>query len=151
MSFTIRVLEESDLDAVAALSPQLPDGPLESGIAGRFRWLGQRAAHHNAFFVATTEPFCTIVGFVHVQGVTLLGTNAYAEIGSLVVDHAHRRRGIGRMLVGACERWAKERAFSTMRLRLPRARPPEAHGFYRQLGYEPAPPTALLHKAIDAT
>lgn len=151
MSITIRALEETDLSAVTALSMQMPDATPESGIAARLRWLGRRAPHENGFFVAESEPFCTIVGFVHVHGVTLLGTIAYAEIGSLVVDHAHRRRGIGRLLVGASERWAKERAFSTMRLRPGRARPPEAHGFYRQLGYELVPPTALFHKEIGAS
>ena len=150
MSITIRALEETDLDAVSALSMQMPDASPREGIAGRFRWLGRRAAHENAFFVAESEPFCTIVGFVHVHGVTLLGSIAYAEIGSLVVDHAHRRQGIGRMLVSASERWAKEHAFATMRLRPGRARPPEAHGFYRQLGYELVPPTALFHKEIGA-
>jgi GNAT superfamily N-acetyltransferase len=151
MSIMIRALEETDLDVITALSTQMPDASPASGIAARVRWLGQRAAHENAFFVACGEPFCTIVGFVHVHGVTLLGTIAYAEIGSLVVDHAHRRRGIGSMLVSACERWAKERAFSTMRLRPGRARAPEAHGFYRQLGYELVPPAALFHKEIGAS
>jgi GNAT superfamily N-acetyltransferase len=150
MPFAIRPMQDADLDHAAALCAALEEGAAPELVAGRFRWLTERAAHENAFFVAT-DPDCRIVGFIHVHGITLLGSIAYAEIGSLVVDLAHRRLGIGRLLVRAGESWARERSFSTMRLRHGRARPPDAHGFYRQLGFEPAPTPALFLKAIGAT
>jgi GNAT superfamily N-acetyltransferase len=149
MSYAIRPLQDADLDHVAALGAALEQGVAPERLARRFRWLKKRAAHENAFFVAT-DPDCRIVGFIHVHGITLLGSIAYAEIGSLVVAPALRRRGIGRLLVRAGESWARARSFATMRLRHGRERPSETHGFYRQLGFEPAPTRALFHKTIDA-
>jgi GNAT superfamily N-acetyltransferase len=61
---------------------------------------------------------------------------AVARITALVVDQRARRRGIGHLLVDHALRWAEQRGCELVELTsaLNRA---EAHGFYRDLGFEP--------------
>lgn len=58
----------------------------------------------------------------------------YSHIGDLAVAKSHRDRGIGRALVGECERRAKAAGQKWLRLDVlaPNA---SARRFYRQLGY----------------
>jgi GNAT superfamily N-acetyltransferase len=64
-----------------------------------------------------------------------LGSDPRVEITGLVVAAAHRRTGIGRLLVNQIERWAFENGCRELFLRSNVARP-ESHPFYERLGYE---------------
>jgi len=58
-----------------------------------------------------------------------------AELTSLVVDEAHRGSGAGRVLVAACEQWARD--VGALRISVGTAfRRTDAHAFYERLGYE---------------
>lgn len=58
-----------------------------------------------------------------------------ARITALVVDQWARRRGIGRLLIDHALRWAEESGCDFVELTSALSRP-EAHAFYRDLGFE---------------
>ena len=76
-----------------------------------------------------------LVGWVHVHGRYMIGVHPFAEIGGLVVDEQHRRKGYGEQLMRKCEEWAKVMGFEEVRLRSGGQRK-GAHEFYRRIGYE---------------
>jgi len=88
----------------------------------------------NAIFVMENK-HNKIIGWVHVYGKHLLETNAYAEIGGLIVDQNYRRLGIGERLMKMCEDWSVKEGYGMLRLRSGISRK-EAHMFYENLGYE---------------
>ena len=59
---------------------------------------------------------------------------AFVVIGGLVVDRAHRKRGIGSLLMERAEEWARTQGCSLVRLWSSSIRV-EAHRFYEHLGY----------------
>jgi GNAT superfamily N-acetyltransferase len=74
-----------------------------------------------------------IVGWIHLMPRQLLYAPRLAEIGGLVVDVGHRRKGIGWALIHAAEQWAKGQGYSRIVVRSNAARE-ESHAFYPSLG-----------------
>ncbi|MGB9593658.1 MAG: GNAT family N-acetyltransferase, partial [Anaerolineae bacterium] len=107
------------------------------------RTIGQRPDH--AVFVAEAEG--VVVGWVHVYAVATLESPAHAEIGGLVVDEAHRGRGIGRALMERAEAWARGMGLHTVRLRSNVIRA-EAHAFYERIGYAPVKTQKVFAKRL---
>jgi diamine N-acetyltransferase len=66
----------------------------------------------------------------------LFAARRRAHVEDLVVDHARRRCGIGRLLMDAAVVWARGRAATDLVLTV-WAGNEEAEAFYRRLGYEP--------------
>jgi ribosomal protein S18 acetylase RimI-like enzyme len=58
----------------------------------------------------------------------------YAFVSDLVVEEAHRRRGLGRELLSAAEKYARARGARRIRLDV-MARNSDARGFYQSMGY----------------
>ena len=133
MSVTIRLLDSTDVAAVAALLPDLGYEATAAQTAQRLarlrEWPDQEA------FVAVAEG--AIVGLCHVQGVRMLISDGYAEIQALVVSAACQGRGIGRQLVAHACQWAFARGYERVRLRSGVQRG-AAHAFYEHLGFEKA-------------
>jgi ribosomal protein S18 acetylase RimI-like enzyme len=67
----------------------------------------------------------------------LLVPRRYAEIDTLAVAQAYRRRGIGRTLMAAAERWASERGADQIELSVWEFNE-QARAFYTALGYRTA-------------
>lgn len=78
-----------------------------------------------------------VVGWLHAAEQELLESGRRCEILGLVVDPAHRARGVGRRLVEAVEAWALARGLDRMAVRSNVARP-DSPPFYERLGYERA-------------
>ncbi len=76
-----------------------------------------------------------LLGWIHVQTVHGIESDPHAEVGGLVVDEAARRRGVGRALMAAVERWAAAQGLREVALRSNVIRD-DAHAFYRGLGYD---------------
>ena len=56
----------------------------------------------------------------------------------MVVDPAHRRRGVGRSLMTAMARWAAEQGATRLQLLADKNNPP-ALAFYERVGWQPTP------------
>ncbi|MBE3098390.1 MAG: GNAT family N-acetyltransferase [Planctomycetes bacterium] len=76
-----------------------------------------------------------LIGFAHLRIARDLAADETAEVVSIVVRPAHRRGGIGRLLVTAAETWARQSGRARLLLRTDVVRTP-AHAFYVALGYQ---------------
>ncbi len=141
--FGIRPAGEADAGRVATLSGQLGYPASEEDVLHRLRAIGQRPDH--AVFVA--EAGGRVVGWVHVYTVATVESPAHAEVGGLVVDEAHRGRGIGRALMERAEAWARDAGLSAVRLRSNVIRA-EAHAFYERIGYAPVKTQRVFAKVL---
>ena len=75
-----------------------------------------------------------VIGWIHVFTSLRLESDPFAEIGGLVISSEHRNKGIGKMLVNAAEKWARERGLSKIRVRS-RLERTDARRFYEKDGY----------------
>ena len=133
MPVTIRPLDSTDAEVVAALLPDLGYEATADQVVRRLAAL--RAWPDQDAFVAVVD--ATVIGLCHVQGVRMLNSEGYAEIQALVVSAACQGQGIGRQLVAhACD-WAFARGYERVRLRSNVVRE-AAHAFYEHLGFEKA-------------
>lgn len=110
---TIRVATLDDAPAIAGLVVQLGYAATVASARTRLVRLLDRADH--AVLVAVEAN--RAIGFIHVCVVETVENEPYAEIRGLVVDEAHRSRGVGRQLVAAAEQWTTERALQRVRVR----------------------------------
>ena len=74
------------------------------------------------------------IGVAHLQRMTLLEADGYAQLLALVVDEAHRGAGLGARLVAAGEAWARSQGCVTLTVRSNVIRT-RTHAFYERLGY----------------
>jgi GNAT superfamily N-acetyltransferase len=75
-----------------------------------------------------------VVGWTHGAEQEMLELGCRCEIWGLVVAENERGRGIGRRLVEAVEKWARDRGLENMSVRSNIVRP-ESHPFYERIGY----------------
>ena len=129
-SVSIRVASQSDAADVARLTKQLGYDLTEKDAADRLSRIAPRGDQR--FFVADIGG--RAAGWVHVVLVEYVDAEAFALIGGLVVDSAHRRSGVGRALMDRAENWARDRGCSMVRLSSTVTRT-AAHRFYETIGY----------------
>ncbi len=84
---------------------------------------------------------------MHVGELLTLESDPAAEVFGLVVDAAHRGRGVGRLLMEAAEAWAARQGYAEVRLRSNVVRK-DAHEFYGRLGYEVSKTQANFRKRV---
>ena len=85
-----------------------------------------------AVFVAVSDD--KVVGYIHVEKYLTLYFEPMANILGLAVCWTYRKKGIGRLLISAAEKWAGDNEITLMRLNSGAGRR-DAHEFYRHLGY----------------
>ena len=132
------VLEEGDAYHRRALPHVFrpPAGPARSVEY----MLGIMADENAVFYVAERQG--QIVGAIHVliretRQIPILVPRRYAVVDTLVVAKAHRRRGVGRALMEAGQRWAADRKASQIELNVWEFNE-GALAFYEELGYRTA-------------
>ncbi|MCI9192306.1 GNAT family N-acetyltransferase [Acutalibacter muris] len=76
-----------------------------------------------------------VVGYLHLVDYELLYAGPLKNVMGIAVDPEHRRMGIGKALLEAGEKWARESGAEGIRLVSGESRV-GAHAFYRALGYE---------------
>jgi|SRR5438552_9538373 len=131
MDPTIRDAHAADAPAIAGLLAQLgyPTGPraVEERLE-RLRIVGDR--------VVVADLDGKAVGLAHLQVAPALERDRpAAKIGALVVDEAHRGRGIGRALLAVMEDEACRRGCGQLFLTTSERRD-DAHAFYERVGLE---------------
>jgi GNAT superfamily N-acetyltransferase len=135
----------ADAPAIAMLTAQLGYDATVEDVTSR---LARLLARNDMRFIVA-EHDGALVGWVHVEIAEYVEASAFAVIGGLVVNRAHRRQGIGAALMAEAESWARAQGCALMRLwsSVPRA---SAHRFYESLGYTNLKTQYSFAKALDA-
>jgi predicted N-acetyltransferase YhbS len=123
---------EADAPAVARLVDQLGYPTYPAEIVRRLDRLAANLATHAV--VAVDRGTAIGVGVVHFIDI-LEGDRPLAALVMLIVDDAHRGRGVGTALIRELEREAEARGSFAISVHSGRHRV-GAHAFYRHLGYE---------------
>ena len=141
----IRQASTSDITAIVDLSDQLGYPTSAEQAAIRMAEILNKPDH--VVWIAELEPGA-VVGWVHVTRTTWLEIDPFAEIGGLVVDAAHRCKGIGKALLDKAEAWALENGLSSLRVRSNVIRS-RAHHFYEKAGYSIIKSQYVFEKKLD--
>lgn len=129
----IRPATSDDASEIARLAGQLGYPAEAKEISNRLELLLGRPNHFIA--VATAgETERILLAWIAAEERDLLIAPRQVEIMGLVVDHAARGEGVGRLLVSAVERWATARGLGHVVVRSNVVRA-ESHPFYERLGY----------------
>ncbi len=144
VSFQIRQADLSDVESIVSLALQLGYPTTSEAMKSRLERLRENVDHVILVAELTSHE---VVGWVHVSSRVSFLDEPIAEIGGLVVDQNHRRRGIGRKLIQAAERWARSKGYSKVVVRSNVVRP-EAHEFYPSVGYQLSKTSRVYTKNI---
>lgn len=146
LQYFIRDGAESDALAIADLSAQLGYPAGADQVAARLQNLLR--GPDDAVLVACA-PGGKIVGWIHVFVARRVESAPFAELGGLVVDEAHRKRGCGGLLVDAAVAWARERGAGKLRIRS-RVERENAHSVYEHLGFARTKQQHVFDKELGA-
>ena len=129
--FVIRTAILGDAPTVGLLTSELgyPDDRADS--ADR---LGRVLASPGHTVLVAETAQLTVIGWVHVFSAVRVESDAFAELGGLVVAKNWRAKGVGARLVAAADRWALDNGNHKLRIRS-RTERSEAHGFFERLGF----------------
>lgn len=129
--FEVRAASLQDVEWITSLSHQLGYEVTRDEVVERLRFILDADDH---ILIAAYSAAGEAAGWVHAHIVCFVESERFVEIGGLVVDVQHRRKGAGRALMLAVEDWARQKQVRRIRLRSNVIRK-EAHTFYRSLGY----------------
>jgi GNAT superfamily N-acetyltransferase len=145
MAVSIRAARTSDAHDIAELTLQLGYKVAEHDVAERLARILSRPDQQ--FFMAELDG--QPVGWVHTAVTEFVESGAFVVIGGLVVDRAHRKRGIGSLLMARAEEWGRAQGCSIVRLWSSSIRV-ESHRFYERLGYRNIKTQYSFMKSVDA-
>lgn len=126
----VRQAQLADANRMAELSGTLGYPVSEDAMNERLKRILKMETH--SVFVA--ERNGQVVGWAHGAEQEMLELDWRGEIRGLVVAESERGRGVGRQLVEAVEKWARDRGLKDMSVRSNVIRP-ESHPFYERIGY----------------
>ena len=127
----LRPAQPTDNAAIAALSGELGYPAEAPEIASRM----EEAAARPDQRLWVAESNGSVVGWVQAVRTVAVEAGPRVEIVGLVVAGSARRQGVGRILVGAAEDWARSEGVRHVVVRSNEKRA-ESHLFYAALGYE---------------
>lgn len=76
----------------------------------------------------------TVIGWIHGFYSLRVESDAFVEIGGLVIDERYRRKGVGKMLVNEVIEWSRRMNIHKIRVRSNAIRT-DAHTFYESIGF----------------
>jgi len=121
----------SDAPAIAPLLAELGYPATADDVLQRLNVLA--SIDRGVVLVASDD--AGIVGTAHANLLPVLhSSDRFAQLVLIVVAERARRRGVGQMLVAACEGWAKAQGCTRMLITSGEERH-EAHAFYEAMGY----------------
>ncbi len=144
MAVTLHAPTSDDADGIARLSAQLGYACAVDTVRDRLR--GYVAEDDQTITLAVDDE--RIVGFVEVRLAKTLESGTWAEIVGLVVDRAHRRRGVGRVLVDWAQAWAANLGLDHLRVRTNVTRD-DARAFYTDLGFDEIKQQRVMVQQIE--
>jgi len=124
-----------DVPALAGLCRQLGYPVEEPAFSERVDRLLARPLVHRVMVVPAPEDGRHLLGAIHAARREVLESDDFVEISGLIVDERVRGAGVGRALVSAAERWARDLGVHAVRVRSNAVRV-EAHAFYERLGFQ---------------
>jgi GNAT superfamily N-acetyltransferase len=127
----VRVMSPEDATTVAALAGELGYPASASDISTRYQAI-ERDPDARLFVAQNADG--VVVGWIHVQALHFLESDARGEIEGLVVAASARRTGVGRLLVRAAEDWTISRGLRLIGVRSNQVRT-EAKMFYERIGF----------------
>jgi len=127
----IRAAQLSDAAEIARLTIELGYSVSVQEISSRLTAL---LPSINYFAAVAEGKDSQLLGWAVVEHRVLLQSDAKAELTGLIVSASARRKGIGKALVAAAEKWATKHCLSSICVRSNVARL-ESHPFYQNLGY----------------
>lgn len=127
----IREISEEDAELVTRLSTQLG---YESNIEQTLIRIRQIIkSNENCAFIAVVDH--QITGWIHGFYTLRIESDAFVEIGGLIVDETYRNLKIGKQLIESVNLWAKARQVKKLKVRCNTKRT-ESHKFYEYLGFK---------------
>jgi GNAT superfamily N-acetyltransferase len=126
----IRLATSADTAAIARLSNQLGYKTTDEQT---MQQLSAMLVHPDyCVFVAIEDE--QVTGWVQCFYSMRVESDPFVEIGGLVVDEHHQRKGIGKLLVNEVINWSEKRNCNNIRVRCQTYRK-EAHRFYEGIGF----------------
>ena len=136
-----------DEEALAVLCGELGYPSSAQEIVERLSHFLGREDH---FVLVATDNSDTPVGWIHAFVAHRVETDAFAEIGGMVVSEKHRGTGIGTQLLGKAEEWARSQEVRAIRVRSNVARQ-RAHDFYKRAGYKQTKTSHVFQKPLQGS
>jgi GNAT superfamily N-acetyltransferase len=142
MELSIRRVAPGDADRVAVLLGQLGYPTTAPPVGARIeRWLADERS-----VLLAAEIGGSVVGVAALHVIPFLEYDeSRGRLVALVVDDTVRGKGVGRELVAEVEREARRLGCRELELTSRRTRP-EAHSFYRGLGYQDSSDRSALYR-----
>jgi putative acetyltransferase len=142
----LRSATPADGEAIRDLTSQLGYDAEVAAVRERLARILQR--EDQRFVVAELDE--KIVGWIHLLRGEFVDGEPFVAIAGLVVDHAHRNQGIGRVLLEHAEGWSREQGCRIVRLWSSTVRT-DAHRFYERHGYVRVKTQYAFAKALDSS
>ncbi len=140
---SLRHMEAEDLPRTQVLLSQLGYILDAQELKHRYDAVARSADH----MLIVADENGSVVAFSHVYARPALDKPCEALVQALVVDQAHRGKGLGRRMMGAAESWAVARKFTSVALASHVSRA-AAHVFYEDLGYRCEATSHLFRRAL---
>ena len=143
----LRKPDTGDEEALAVLCDELGYPSSAQEIVERLSHFLDREDH---FVLVATDNSDTVVGWIHAFLAHRVETDAFAEIGGMVVSEEHRGTGIGTQLLGKAEEWARSQKVRAIRVRSNVVRE-LAHHFYERAGYKQTKKSHVFQKPLQGS
>jgi GNAT superfamily N-acetyltransferase len=130
MKLDVRAMTIDDAERVSELCIQLGYPATAQEAAGRINEV--LLMQHQKAFVATDES--VVIGWIYAFRTFSIESNAFIEIGGLIVDENYRGIGAGKLLIEKVKAWALTHNIHELRVRT-NIRRIESHKFYTAIGF----------------
>jgi predicted N-acetyltransferase YhbS len=108
----IRPMSEADAAAIALVNRDMRYQASAEQIVQRFQTIA--AMPGNALFVAEREG--VVLGWAHARVVSLLQSEPYVSLASVMLRQQAKRERVGAALIDACRRWAQDLGYADVLL-----------------------------------
>lgn len=136
-----------DEEALAFLCGELGYPSTAKEIVERLSHFLNREEH---FVLVATNDIDKPVGWIHAFISHRVESDAFAEIGGMVISEDHRNMSIGKQLLEKAEHWAKSQKVGIMRVRSNIIRE-RAHDFYKHAGYKLSKTSHVFLKTLPVS